>query len=77
MARIAGIRTEKDSKGNISKVTFDMKKHGSHVRPILAKLGAIEEEEDFEKLWNDPSNLTVEEFRAKMYEIIEERWKTR
>ena len=45
MARIAGITTDKDPKGNITKVTFDFKKHEAKLRPILEELGAIEEDE--------------------------------
>ncbi len=39
MARIAGITTDKDQKGNITKVTFDFKKHEVKLRPILEELG--------------------------------------
>ncbi|MBC7390024.1 MAG: hypothetical protein H7329_12480 [Opitutaceae bacterium] len=57
MARIAGITTEKDSKGKISKVTFDLKKHRAEIMPLLIKLGAIEED-DFEKEWKKAESVS-------------------
>lgn len=57
MARIAGITTEKDSKGNISKVTFDLKKHRAEIMPLLIKLGAVEED-DFEKEWKKAETIS-------------------
>jgi hypothetical protein len=65
MARIAGITTNKDPKGNIRKVTFDFKKHEADIRPILEKLGAIEEDE-FEREWKEgiPVKQVFDELRA-------------
>jgi len=77
MARIAGITTEKDSKGNISKVTFDLKKHRAEIMPLLIKLGAVEED-DFEKEWKKAkeSGYTLEEFKADMLRTVRSwEWK--
>jgi len=77
MARVAGITTEKDSKGNISKVTFDLKKHRAEVMPLLIKLGAVEED-DFEKEWKKAkeTGLTLEEFKTEMLKTIRSwEWK--
>jgi hypothetical protein len=77
MARIAGIRTEKDLKGNITSVTFDLKKHAAKIMPILVEMGAIEED-DFEKEWKEAqkTGYTPEEFRKAMYETISKwEWK--
>jgi predicted transcriptional regulator len=63
MAQIAGISTQKDNKGNILKVTFDLKKHGAEIMPILVKMGAVEED-DFEKEWRKAE--TVEESLGKL-----------
>jgi hypothetical protein len=71
MARVAGITTQKDSKGNLSKVTFDLKKHKTLIMPILEKLGAVED--PFEKAWNDPNNMTVEELREKLLAKVRSR----
>ena len=74
MARIAGISTQKDSKGNILKVTFDLKKHGAEIMPILVKIGAVEEDE-FEKQWKEgiPADVFFEEWKNK----IRTRWAER
>lgn len=72
MARIAGISTEKDFKGNIKKVTFDFKKHEAKLRPILEELGAIEEDE-FDKDFRE--GITIEESRKRMYSLIDKQWK--
>jgi hypothetical protein len=67
MARIAGITTDKDPKGNIRKVTFDFKKHEADIRPILEKLGAIEEDE-FEKKWKE--GTPIEEAHQQVLDHI-------
>lgn len=76
MARIAGINTEKDTKGNISKVIFDFKKHGAKLMPILLEMGAIEED-TFEKEWNQAvkTGYTVEGLRNHMDKFIDDQWK--
>lgn len=51
MARVAGIQFENDSKGNHRYVRIDLKKHAEQVMPLLEKLGAIDEEDEFEKEW--------------------------
>ena len=63
MARVAGITTQKDRKGKISKVTFDLKKHGDAIMPILIQLWAVEED-GFEKDWKTAE--TVEESLGKL-----------
>lgn len=67
MARVAGISTDKDPKGNIKKVTFDFKKHGAKIMPILVELGAIEEDE-FEKEWREgtPAKEAIQEILAEI-----------
>ena len=71
MARIAGITTDKDPKGNIKKVTFDFKKHEVTLRPILEKLGAIEEDE-FDKDFSE--GTPIDEAFAKLRTTIRS-WK--
>ena len=51
MARVAGIQFENDSKGNHRYVRIDLKKHAEQVIPLLEKLGAIDEDDEFEKDW--------------------------
>jgi hypothetical protein len=52
MARVAGIQFENDSKGNHRYVRIDLRKH-AEVIPFLEKIGAIEEEDEFEKEWKE------------------------
>ena len=71
MARIAGISTDKDPKGNVKKVTFDFKKYEVKLRPILEELGVIEEDE-FEKKWK--TGKSVEEVFDRL-EVKIRNWK--
>ena len=43
MARIAGIKIEKDIKGNPRYVRFDLRKHGEIIKPYLESIGAVED----------------------------------
>ena len=50
MANIAGIKFTKDAKNENRYVTIDLKKHGEIFKPVLTKVGALEDDE-FEKKW--------------------------
>lgn len=66
MPRIAGVTTQKDTKGNITHVTINLKKHRAAV-PALQQLGLMEKDQfdiDFE------NGMTIEEFRQKAIEHI-------
>lgn len=43
MARVAGIQIEKYANGTLKTVTFDAKKYGEILKPILEDLGVIED----------------------------------
>lgn len=43
MAQIAGIQIEKNANGTLKTVTFDLKKYGEILKPILEDLGLIED----------------------------------
>jgi hypothetical protein len=73
MARIAGIQTKKNSKGEITHVTIDVRKHKEAV-PYLTKIGAIENDK-FEKEWNETTNMTVEDARKSTLAYIDDLWK--
>lgn len=73
MARIAGITTKKDTKGNITHVTINVKKH-KHAVPVLKEMGLLEKSE-FEKECEEA--ITLEEFRDSMKKYIAELWKTK
>lgn len=68
MARIAGITTQKDIKGNITKVTIDVRKHRASIAPLLAQLAVNEEKETFEKEWKEAKQKgsTIDEVFDKL-----------
>jgi hypothetical protein len=72
MARVAGIQFEDDSKGNHRYVRIDLKKH-AEVIPYLEKIGAIEEEDEFEKEWKK-GGLTTEQAKELTKRKIREWW---
>ena len=66
MAQVAGIKFIKDANNNNRFVTIDLKKHGEMFKPLLQKVGALEN--DFEKDWNDA--ISGEEFWNEIKETI-------
>jgi hypothetical protein len=50
MARIAGIKIEKDAKGRPAYARFNLKKFPEALE-LLQKYGALEDDNDFEKEW--------------------------
>ena len=73
MARVAGIQFENDSKGNHRYVRIDLKKHAEQVIPLLEKLGAIDEEDEFEKEWKS-GGLSSTEAKVITKKKIKEWW---
>ena len=66
MARIARITTQKDTKGNPSTITINLKKHKKAI-PVLQSLGLIEKTQfqiDCE------SGISVEEFRQHLHTVV-------
>lgn len=66
MARIAGIATTKNTRGEITHVTFNVKKH-QQVIPLLVELGVITKTA-FEKECENA--LGVDEARAQSIEFV-------
>jgi len=67
MARIAGIKFEKDTKGENRFVRIDLKKYGKEINPFLENIGAVEPD-DFEQLWTN--GISIEEARKETHEMI-------
>lgn len=67
MARVAGIKFEKDTKGENRFVRIDLKKHGKEINPFLENIGAVETD-DFEQLWANA--ITGEELCQKVNEHL-------
>lgn len=70
MAAIAGIKTIKNVKGQLTHVTVDLKKHAA-VIPIFNELGLLPKTK-FQKEWD--SCITVEEFKNNMLQQIDHLW---
>ena len=67
MARIAGIKFEKDIKGANRFVRIDLKKYGKEITPFLETVGAVEPDE-FDNLVANA--LTLEETRQNIHAHI-------
>jgi hypothetical protein len=72
MPRIAGVATQKNTKGEITHLTIDVKKHKEFVAPLLAQL-RVKEKTKFEKDWE--RGITPEELRQNLHKRIKELWK--
>ena len=66
MAKIAGITTKKNTKGQVTHVTIDVKKHKDKI-PMLTEIGVLPKT-DFQKQWED--GLTVEEARQQSINFL-------
>lgn len=66
MPRIAGVKMQKDARGNVTHITIDVKKHKEAV-PVLRELGLIEKTQ-FEK--DCEGAITIEEARAHTHAFI-------
>jgi len=64
-----GIETKLNKKGEITHITIDVKKH-KDIIPLLTEKGFIEED-DFDKEWNNPTNMTLEEAKRKTLAYID------
>jgi hypothetical protein len=72
MPRIAGVDTQKNTKGEITHLTIDVKKHKEFVVPMLAQLG-VKEKTKFEKDWE--RGISIEEARKRSLNFIDKMWK--
>lgn len=70
--KTAGIKFDKYANGSIKSVTFNYKKHGEAIEPILKSLGAIEEDE-FEKEYK--KGYTPEEAKKELHKRIDKWFK--
>ncbi len=69
MTASTGIETFTIKKGEITHIKIDVNKH-KDIIPYLTQQGLIVED-DFDKEWNDPTNLTIEEARANTLAYID------
>ena len=75
MAQVAGITTKKNTKGEITHVTINVKKHKEKI-PILTEMGLMPKSK-FMKEWEAAiadGAKSPEEFKKEMYKFIDELW---
>jgi hypothetical protein len=72
MPRIAGVANQKNTKGEITHLTIDVKKRKEPVAPMLAQLGG-KEKTKFEKDWE--RGISIEEARKRSLHFIDKMWK--
>ncbi len=71
MARVPGVKFEKDAHGNKRYVRIDLKQHSEAVKPLLQQLGALpteDNDDDFEKKWKN--GITMDELRTDVIEYL-------
>ena len=73
MARIAGISTQTNSKGMVTKITIDLKKHPEAKAPLVA-IGLMEENQ-FEQMVRNGSYTPIEEARVELLSFTKSLWK--
>ena len=74
MPRIARVATQKNTKGEITHLTIDVKKHKDIVAPLLEQLG-VKGNSKFEQDWE--RGITLEEARANTHERIKKLWQNK
>jgi hypothetical protein len=71
MARIAGVATKKNTRGEITHVTINVEKHRALITPMLYELGVIENtafQQECEQA------IPLEDFRKKMHKRVNAAW---
>ncbi len=71
MAQIAGIKTQKNTKGEITHVTINIKKHKELITPVLEELGVLQKSkfmQEYEK------GITIEESKKRVFAKIDSLW---
>ena len=71
MPRITGTATKKNTRGEITHVTTDVKKHRALITPMLYKLGVMEKT-TFQL--ESESAIPLEDFRKKMHKRVKAAW---
>ncbi len=74
MARIAGVTTKKDTRGNITHVSISAKKHPDAIVK-LKEMGLIEKSQLQKEVEENPANfMTVEEMEKRLLQKIDALW---
>lgn len=72
MPQLAGVKTKKNFKGEVTHVTFNVKKHKETITPILNQLGIIPKT-DFQKRCEN--GVSVKEARKISINHLRSIWK--
>lgn len=79
MAHIAGVSTQINSKGVVTQITVDLKKH-PQAKVALSQIGLLPktaddlEREAFYKEFNDPTNMTIEQGKIHLLNTVKSLW---
>jgi hypothetical protein len=76
MPQVAGITTKKNTKGELTHVTINVKKHKEKITPILEELGVVKKS-TFKQEWDDAlanGALTPDELGASLKKYINKLW---
>ncbi|TAF74765.1 MAG: hypothetical protein EAZ53_07550 [Bacteroidetes bacterium] len=73
MSRIAGISTETNAKGMVTKITIDLKKHPQAKAPLV-ELGLMEEDV-FQTMVKNRNYVSFEEGREHLLNTVRDLWK--
>lgn len=82
MQTTAGVTTQTNNKGVLTKITVDLKKHPEAIK-ALSEIGLISkstedlEREAFYKKVNNPANWSPEAARQSSLNKVRELWKTK
>ena len=68
MAQVAGIKTQKNTKGELTHVTIDVKKHKDFLAPILEQLG-VNTKSQFQL--DRERGIIIEEARSRTKKYLE------
>jgi hypothetical protein len=73
MAAVAGITTKKNTRGQITHVTVDVRKH-KEVMPMFNEMGLVPKTA-FQKECED--TISVEEFRTRVHKKLKTLWQNK
>lgn len=73
MARVAGITTQKNTKGEITHVTINVKKHREAFGQILEEMGVLEKS-DLQKKMESQKWHTREEAEVEIFKKLDKLW---
>ncbi len=71
MAHIAGVKTQKNTKGEITYVTINVKKHKELITPVLQELGVLQKSKFMQEY---EQGITIDESKKRVFAKIDDLW---